>query len=93
MEHPLERTNRTEISVLLLVPCHDEPTGHRWLAEVLVHQYIKGPKSGMVENVAVRYATDWQDWEVVMDHQYLEEDGKQWVRVHLEEGAGRPGNK
>ncbi|GFZ47374.1 hypothetical protein JCM24511_05117 [Saitozyma sp. JCM 24511] len=93
MEHPLEGTKRTEISVLLLVPCHDEPTGHRWLAEVLVHQYSQGPKSGMVESVAVRYAADWQDWEVMMDHEYLEEVGKQWVRVHLEDGVWPTGEQ
>jgi hypothetical protein len=47
----------------------------------------------MVENVAVRYAADWQDWEVMMEHEYLEEDGKQWVRVHLEDGVWPTGEQ
>lgn len=65
-----ERTRR-EFSVVLMIPDPEEPSRHRVLAEIMIHCRGNGRHAGTIENVAVRYAEDWEDWTVVMNSDYL----------------------
>lgn len=79
---------RREFSIALLIPDPEEPSRHRVLAEVMVHCADAGRHRGMIENVAVRYAEDWEDWTVVKDFDYFKLNAPSPERVRLgEEGA------
>jgi hypothetical protein len=84
---------RREATVLFLIPSCGEATGHRWLAEMLVHRYSGGRKDGKVENVAVRYSTDWEDWEVVHDIRYFEAQGSLSYRISIPTDGGTTGQR
>ena len=61
---------RKEFSVLFLIPDPNEVIRHRALAQVLVHAAVGGRHSRTIENVAVRFGEDWEDWIVVQPHVY-----------------------
>lgn len=50
-----------------------EAIGHRVLAQIMIHVAEGGRHDGMMENVAVRFTHDWQDWTVIQPHDYYKD--------------------
>ena len=69
--------DRTEVSILWLAPASGETIGHRLMAEVLVHLFGRGG----LENVAVRFAADWEDWTVAQWDEYFRVEGIESVKI------------
>ncbi len=79
------RFPRHEISIYWLVPAPDEEIGHRVVAEILTQLYGTGAHVGKVENVAVRFATEWEDWTVAQPNEYFRASGSENVWIPLEQ--------
>jgi len=64
---------RREISIVFMVPESSDvsPSGHRALAQILVHLVSTPRHARQIENVAVRYEDDWEDWTVCQDFEFF----------------------
>jgi hypothetical protein len=56
-----------------MVPeCPDvSPSSHRALAQIVVHLVSTPGHARQIENVAVRYEDDWEDWTVCQDFEFF----------------------
>lgn len=64
---------RREISIVFMVPTSSdiEPSGHHVLAQIVVHLACSTRHPRQLENVAVRYEDDWEDWTVCQDFDFF----------------------
>lgn len=68
------RKNRREYNIVLMIPELESLGCHKAISHILVRCTETGKYSGQIEDVAVRYREDWEDWTICQDFLYFRDE-------------------